>query len=120
MTTRTIQPTLDKALSRSPKYTQPSAEVVALRAEVAAWRGAVRWVGGENVYSLRIGAPSGDVHELASMWLDRDGWRAVSYGKLVAGPILDRDAVFCKVCELLGLPVVLPTAAERRSSIPLR
>jgi aspartate/methionine/tyrosine aminotransferase len=35
MTTRTIQPTLDKALSRSPEYTQPSAELVTLRAEVA-------------------------------------------------------------------------------------
>jgi hypothetical protein len=62
MTTRTIQPTLDKALSRSPEYTQPSAELVALRAEVAELLQRVRTLelqaSAHNAYLERIKAAS--------------------------------------------------------------
>jgi hypothetical protein len=112
MTTRTIQPTLDKALSRSPDYTQPSAELVALRAEVAAWRKAIRWRNA-NYWELRLWLKTGPI-ELGYVregkeWLGEPaGWMAETDEGVPVSGLPDRDTACVKVCELLGLPVVLP------------
>jgi len=76
-----------------------------LRAEVDRWRGAVRWVesasfGWALVIGERVvGGVFGD---------DIVGWRAEISGERQP----DRNTACAKVCELLGLPVVLPAGGE--------
>ena len=104
MSDNKMSPELQIAIRRSPEYTAPSAELVALRAEVAGWRRAVRWCkwgGGEFSYSLRVGDTA-----VAAVSLTHS-WAALVRGVSYPG-YSDRNAACAKVCELLGIPVVLP------------
>ena len=106
-----MSPEMQIAIRRSPDYTAPSAELVALRAEVAAWRRAVRWEKTSGmIYVLRFDSPevAGRQYNLAAVTKYPDGWIGWVDGRFRRGPLPDRDAVCAKVCELLGIPVVLP------------
>jgi hypothetical protein len=107
MSDNKMSPELQIAIRRSPEYTQPSAELVTLRAEVAAWRGAVRWwrMGGD--WELRVGVRGSPV---GIGWVGerRNGWSVGAVNFASTGGLPDRDTACRKVCELLGLPVVLP------------
>lgn len=109
MSDKKMSPELQTAIRRSPEYTAPSEELVALRAEVAVWRRAVRWetVNTENHYHLQVGGV------IVGVVLFVDRWSAMTMGThyLELG---SRDAACAKLCEVLGLPVVLPTAPARQ------
>lgn len=87
-------------------------------AEVAAWRRAVRWeqvtdhlgVSVDEVWQLRLcnGHPS---KLLGYAILTDRGWRASNQHQSVC-KLPDRNTACTKVCELLGLPVVLPVGGE--------
>ena len=111
-----MSPEMQIAIRRSPEYTAPSAELVALRAEVAGWRRAVRWeqvtdhlgVSVDEVWQLRLcnGRPS---KLLGYAILTDRGWRASNQHQSVC-KLPDRNTACAKACELLGIPVVLPGA----------
>jgi hypothetical protein len=108
MSENKMSPELQVAIRRSPEYTQPSAELVALRAEVAAWRGAVRWR--ESSYRQWKLCVSG---QCVAIVYKTSLWRAKvadprSLDLVAAVMATDRNTACAKVCELLGLPVVLP------------
>ena len=98
---------LQIAIRRSPEYTAPSAELVALRAEVAGWRRAVRWDGGGYSYALRVRGPEQIGIELAVVWNYGKGWHWQCAGVTFVDAE-SRNAACAKVCKLLGIPVVLP------------
>lgn len=81
----------------------------AAEAEVAGWRRAVRWetVNTENHYHLKVGGV------IVGVVLFVDRWSAMSMGThyLELG---SRDAACAKLCEVLGIPVVLPTDPARQ------
>jgi hypothetical protein len=112
MSDNKMSPELQIAIRRSPEYTQPSAELVALRAEVAAWRKAIRWRNA-NYWELRLWLKTGPI-ELGYVregkdWLGEPaGWMAETDEGVPVSGLPDRDTACRKVCELLGLPVVLP------------
>jgi hypothetical protein len=76
-------------------------------AEVKLWRGAVRWwrMGGD--WELRVGVRGSPV---GIGWVGerRNGWSVGAVNFASTGGLPDRDTACAKVCELLGLPVVLP------------
>lgn len=106
---------LQIAIRRSPDYTAPSSELVALRAEVAAWRRAVRWR--ETSYSVNGATPktlwglclhaTDPVVSLGVVAHGSNGWWATANGADEFG-LADRNTACAKVCELLGIPTVLP------------
>lgn len=75
----------------------------AAEAEIAYWRRAVRWetVHTENHYHLKVGGVTVGV----VLFVDR--WSAMTMGVHYL-ELPDRDAACTRVCELLGIPVVLP------------
>jgi hypothetical protein len=81
-------------------------------AEVAAWRKAIRWRMA-NDWELRLWLKTGPI-ELGYVregkeWLgEPDGWMAETDEGVPVSGLPDRDTACAKVCELLGLPVVLP------------
>ena len=123
-----MSPEMQIAIRRSPDYTAPSAEVFDLQvrldaanaradklaAEVEQWRRAVRWrKTSDMIYVLRFDSPQvGRQYDLAAVSKYPDGWIGWVDGRFQRGPLPDRDIVCAKVCELLGLPVVLPVGGE--------
>jgi len=106
---------LQIAIRRSPDYTAPSAELVALRAEVAAWRRAVRWVHDDDHGStLKVGANPKRAIAVGGTTQYSDGtWSAWPLAASELGEVFsDRNTACAKVCELLGMPVVLPVGGE--------
>ena len=100
---------LQIAIRRSPEYTAPSAELVALRAEVAGWRRAVRWYTiGDWRAELRVKGIGAYSHELGAVSQYPGGWTVEVHGAYKTGIQTDRNAACAKVCKLLGIPVVLP------------
>ena len=85
------------------------AQLDAAKAEIAGWRRAVRWetVNTENHYHLKVGGV------IVGVVLFVDRWSAMSMGThyLELG---SRDAACAKLCEVLGIPVVLPTDPARQ------
>jgi hypothetical protein len=80
-----------------------------LRAEVAAWRGAVRWhTIGDIRAELRLRGVGAYSHEFGAVVQYTSGWTVEIPGIRKVGMQPDRDTACAKVCELLGLPVVLP------------
>jgi len=79
-------------------------------AEVAGWRRAVRWERqGNDSYTLRLApAESKPRYDLGGVTEYRDGWMAWRGGGRMQGPSPDRNTACAKVCELLGIPTVLP------------
>jgi len=79
----------------------------AAEAEIARWRRAVWWetVNTENHYHLKVGGV------IVGVVLFVDRWSAMTMGThyLELG---SRDAACARLCELLGLPVVLPAGGE--------
>jgi hypothetical protein len=81
-------------------------------AEVAAWRKAIRWRNA-NYWELRLWLKTGPI-ELGYVregkeWLgEPNGWMAETDEGVPVSGLPDRDTACAKVCELLGLPVVLP------------
>ena len=100
-----MSPEMQIAIRRSPDYTAPSAELAALRAEVAAWRRAVRWEGANHVYTLYVTGVGERSAPLGKVWCRGDGWIIFDQDRTLYP---DRNTACTKVCELLGLPVVLP------------
>jgi hypothetical protein len=82
----------------------------AAEAEVAGWRRAVRWETHGPAYRLVLGNDDGGAMILAEAWRHPDGW----WGSrtTMSGPFADRNTACAKVCELLGIPVVLPVGGE--------
>ena len=90
----------------------------AAEAEVAAWRRAVRWeqvtdhlgVSVDEVWQLRLcnGHPS---KLLGYAILTDRGWRASNQHQSVC-KLPDRNTACAKVCELRGIPAVLPVGGE--------
>lgn len=97
---------LQIAIQRSPEYTAPSEELVVLRAEVAGWRRAVRWEESGQVYRLVLPTNEGCVRILGEVWQHPDAWWNTGVSK--RGPYADRNTACVRMCELLGIPVVLP------------
>jgi hypothetical protein len=78
-------------------------------AEVAAWRGAVRWhTIGDIRLELRLRGVGSYSHEFGAVDRYTSGWIVEIPGIYKVGMQPDRDTACRKVCELLGLPVVLP------------
>lgn len=115
MSDNKMSPELQIAIRRSPEYTAPSAELVALRAEVAGWRRAVRWhtIGNDRV-ELRVRGVGAYSHELGAVSQYTGGWTVEMHGVYKPGIQPDRNAACAKVCKLLGIPVVLPTDPARQ------
>jgi uncharacterized Zn finger protein (UPF0148 family) len=82
-----------------------------LAAEVEQWRRAVRWFGAGDCYALRVHGPKGNGMELAAVWPYRNGWHRQCAGVNFIDST-DRNTACTKVCELLGIPVVLPVGGE--------
>jgi hypothetical protein len=85
----------------------------AAEAEVAGWRRAVRWVDvGDGVWGLRFAPANGaQYHEFGLASEFADGW-VIFLGNGFTDTATDRDTACAKVCELLGIPVVLPVGGE--------
>ena len=120
MSDKKMSPELQIAIRRSPDYTAPSAELVALRAEVAAWRRAVRWRNTGSELELRVGLCSrpvevGNVRLRLNGWTQcgNPGWRANAMGSNPVEALPDSNTACAKVCELLGIPVVLPVGGDQ-------
>lgn len=79
----------------------------AAEAEVAGWRQAVRWetVNTENHYHLKVGGV------IVGVVVFVDRWSAMTMGTRHL-ELPDRNAACAEVCELLGIPVVLPVGGE--------
>lgn len=77
-----------------------------LRAEVAGWRRAVRWRRATD-WELRVGV-RGTIQTIGVVKLRPDGWMAMTDAVDPEFGLPDRDTACRKVCELLGLPEVLP------------
>ena len=83
-----------------------------LQAEVAAWRRAVRWRKA-NRWELRLWTKTGPI-ELGTVREgmpsigEPDGWVAEADDLVPVTGLPDRNAACTRVCELLGIPVVLP------------
>jgi len=90
----------------------------AAEAEIAGWRRAVRWervpdymvASVDEAWELRLcnGHPS---KLLGHAILTDRGWRGSNQHQSVS-KLPDRNAACAKVCELLGIPVVLPVGGE--------
>lgn len=82
-------------------------------AEVAGWRRAVRW---HTVLDwrleLRVDGAGVDRHKLGAVSQYTGGWTVEVDGVYKPGVQPDRNAACAKVCELLGIPVVLPVGGE--------
>lgn len=118
-----MSPELQIAIRRSPDYTAPSAELIALRAEVAAWRRAVRWHPSKSkssydAESLELYIAVDDSVCSDWRWLGNackssvDGMWIASADRTQFRNLPDRNTACAKVCELLGIPVVLPAGGE--------
>ena len=91
-----------------------------LRAEVAAWRRAVRWR--ETSYSVNGATPktlwglclhaTDPVVSLGVVAHGSNGWWATANGADEFG-LPDRHTACVKACELLGIPVVLPAGGDQ-------
>lgn len=77
-----------------------------LRAEIAGWRQAVRWRRATD-WELRVGV-RGTIQTIGVVKLRPDGWMAMTDAVDPEFGLSDRNAACTKVCELLGLPEVLP------------
>ena len=94
---------------------QLRSQLQAAQAEVDQWRRAVMWRKA-NDWELRIWLKTGPI-ELGYVregkdWLGEPaGWMAETDEGVPVSGFPDRDAACRKVCELLGLPVVLPQDA---------
>jgi hypothetical protein len=75
-------------------------------AEVKLWRGAVRWRRTTD-WELRVGV-RGTITTIGVVKLRPDGWMAMTDAVDPEFGLPDRNTACAKVCELLGLPVVLP------------
>lgn len=81
----------------------------AAEAEVASWRRAVRWYTvGNSRAELRVKNINTYTHELGAVSQYTGGWTVEVHGAYKPGIQTDRNAACAKVCELLGIPVVLP------------
>ena len=96
----------------NPEFDAIIAANEALRAEVAGWRRAVRWRKA-NRWELRLWTKTGPI-ELGTVREgmpsigEPDGWVAEADDLVPVTGLPDRNAACAKVCELLGIPVVLP------------
>jgi hypothetical protein len=85
----------------------------AAEAEVAGWRRAVRWHAiKDGRWELRLCGIGPYSFELAVVWQYGDGWIMNVPGFYKQGRQPDLTAACAKVCELLGIPVVLPVGGE--------
>jgi hypothetical protein len=75
-------------------------------AEVDQWRKAIRWRKA-NDWELRVGV-RGTITTVGVVKLRPDGWMAMTDAVDPEFGLPDRNTACAKVCELLGLPVVLP------------
>jgi len=86
-----------------------------LRAEVNQWREAVRWVHDDDHGStLKVGANPKRAIAVGGTTQYSDGtWSAWPLAASELGEVFsDRNTACAKVCELLGIPVVLPVGGE--------
>jgi len=76
-------------------------------AEVAGWRRAGRWVEWASIdsWSMQVGPI---IIGTARPSTVRDGWTAEVQGQATYHGLPDRNTACAKVCELLGIPTVLP------------
>jgi hypothetical protein len=79
----------------------------AAEAEVAGWRRAVRWRDTGREWELRVGV-RGTITTIGVVKQRPDGWMAITDAVDPQFGLPDRNAACAKVCELLGIPVVLP------------
>lgn len=81
----------------------------AAEAEIAGWRRAVRWYTiGDWRAELRVNGIGAYSHELGAVSQYPGGWTVEVHGAYKTGIQPDRNAACAKVCEVLGIPVVLP------------
>ena len=82
----------------------------AAEAEVAGWRRAVRWRRATD-WELRVGV-RGTITTIGVVKQRPDGWMAMTDAVDPEFGLADRNTACAKVCELLGIPVVLPVGGE--------